>query len=141
MYEESIIKQIVSHNMIGMNILITKIFTLFSQFIEYNSVDFIRFLVERNVFHIGIGILISSQLSILTSSLTEIIVSPIASKMSGGQAKYVKDWKVTILGIEFKLGLLISTFLNFLFILFVIFNIWRIIDLKNYNFVYNLIKK
>jgi large-conductance mechanosensitive channel len=139
--ESTIFSGFIDNNIIGMNSLIKSLFTIFSNFIEKYSVEFIKFLVERNVFHIGIGILISTQLSTLSSSITEVVVAPIANKMSGGEAKYVKDWKITIMGIEFKLGLLIGTFFNFLFMLFIIFNIWRIIDLKNYDFVNKIVKK
>jgi len=107
--------------------------------IKTNSVGFLKFLVDRGIFQTAVAVLISNQLSVLTNALTIFIISPITKKISGGASKSLSEWTITIFTIEFKIGLLIQTLINFLLILFVIYHIWKIVDLQNYGFINQII--
>ena len=104
-----------------------------------NSIGFLKFLVDKHIFKTAIGVLISTQLSTLTNTLTTFLISPITEKITNGQSKNLVDWTVTIFSIEFKIGLMLQSLINFLLILIVIYYLWKFMDLQNYDIINKVI--
>jgi large-conductance mechanosensitive channel len=100
-------------------------------FIIMNTNEFIDFINERQVISIGLGLIIASQLAILTQTITTSLINPIVNKILGDNTKQLSELTINIFGIEIFVGKIISQFINLLLILILLFYIWKI--LKKYE--------
>jgi large-conductance mechanosensitive channel len=89
-----------------------------------------KFIVSRNVLTTAIGIMMATQISALTTVVSEAIITPILNAILGTKVKDLEKYEITIFSIKFKLGLLISKLISFFLIVFVIYNIWKLSQLK-----------
>lgn len=95
--------------------------------VKSHTNDFIHFLVDKKVITIGIGLILASQLSVFVSNITTSIINPVIHKfIQKDQTEKLEQMKVEIYGIQFELGKLISSIINFIFILFALYLIYRI---------------
>lgn len=89
-----------------------------------------KFIVSRNVLTTAIGIMMATQISTLTTVLSEAIITPILNTILGNKVKDLEKYEFTIFSIKFKIGLLISKLISFFLIVFVIYNIWKLSEIK-----------
>jgi len=94
--------------------------------------EFKEFIVSRGIFSIAIGLLLATQISILSKSLSQGLIDPIVSNSLSHVTKDLTKVVVTIYNMEFKIGLIISDLINLLCIIIIIFIIWKLTI-----FVYN----
>ena len=102
--------------------------------------DLINFLISRNVLTTAIGIMMATQISSLTTTLSEAIITPILNALLGTKVKDLETYEFTIFSIKFKFGLLISKLISFSLVVFVIYNIWKLSQIKLNLSLENLIK-
>ena len=89
-----------------------------------------KFIVSRNVLTTAIGIMMATQISALTTVVSEAIITPILNAILGTKVKDLEKYEITIFSIKFKIGLLISKLISFFLIVFVIYNIWKLSEIK-----------
>lgn len=115
--------------------LIATFLLLLLKFFKPYSVDFIKFIFNKNIIQLAIGIIISTQVGKLTESFTVSIINPILQKISFTKNEF-KDLKYNRLGIKFKIGDIITNLISFFIILTIVFYIWSLstnIDIKIIN--------
>lgn len=105
---------------------VTSSFNLISRSLE----GLFKFIVSRNVLTTAIGIMMATQISSLTTVLSEAIITPILNTILGNKVKDLEKYELTIFSIKFKVGLLISKLISFFLIVFVIYNIWKLSEIK-----------
>lgn len=88
--------------------------------------EIINFLLEKNLVQTAIGLIVASQISKLTNTLTDVIVDPIVQFLTFGKTKQLEDYKIKIYKIDFKIGLLIANIINIIIVLIIIFYIWKL---------------
>ena len=120
--------------LIEIKIIIIKILLIAINFLKIYSRDFIRFLLNKNIIYMAIGILISNQVVILTKTITDSIIGPILKKISFAQNE-LNNMKYNRLGIEFKMGQIISNLITFFMVLTIVFYIWNLTNATNLNFI------
>lgn len=86
---------------------------------EYSR--FYNFLINYNVISIGLAFIVSNQVNIVFRDAMATIVSPILGRIFGGREKKLEDLKIRILGMEFQIGKLLFSILNFYIILVILF--------------------
>ena len=104
---------------------ITSSFNLISKTLE----GLFKFIVSRNVLTTAIGIMMATQISALTTVVSEAIITPILNAILGTKVKDLEKYEITIFSIKFKIGLLISKLISFFLIVFVIYNIWKLSEM------------
>ena len=105
---------------------VTSSFNLISRSLE----GLFKFIVSRNVLTTAIGIMMATQISSLTTVVSEAIITPILNTILGNKVKDLEKYEITIFSIKFKIGLLISKLISFFLIVFVIYNIWKLSEIK-----------
>jgi large-conductance mechanosensitive channel len=102
------------------------------------SEGFIKFLIKQNILQIGIGLLLAVQLTNITKVITEQLISPIAAKISIIPQKKLEDYKISILGSEIKIGIIIQNLINFALIIVIVWLIYEFIVSANFDVVSKL---
>jgi large-conductance mechanosensitive channel len=105
---------------------VTSSFNLISRSLE----GLFKFIVSRNVLTTAIGIMMATQISALTTVVSEAIITPILNGILGTKVKDLEKYEITIFSIKLKVGLLISKLISFFLIVFVIYNIWKLSEIK-----------
>jgi large-conductance mechanosensitive channel len=108
------------------SIAVKSSFNLISRSLE----GLFKFIISRNVLTTAIGIMMATQISSLTTVLSEAIITPILNTILGNKVKDLEKYELTIFSIKFKIGLLISKLISFFLIVFVIYNIWKLSEIK-----------
>jgi large-conductance mechanosensitive channel len=108
-------------------------------FLRLNLVGFLNFLFNKNIIQTSIGIIVASQIGRLTNLFVDTILNPVVDRITGGSIKKHEDLTITLLDVKIKIGLIISTLINFLLIIFIVYNIWKISQYSNFDFINNLI--
>jgi len=108
-------------------------------FLRLNLVGFLNFLFNKNIIQTSIGIIVASQIGRLTNLFVDTILNPVVDRITGGSIKKHEDLTITLLDVKIKIGLIISTIINFLLIIFIVYNIWKISQYSNFDFINNLI--
>ena len=90
----------------------------------------LNFIISRNVLTTAIGIMMATQISSLTTTISEAIITPLLNGLLGNKVKDLETYEFTILSIKFKLGLLLSKLISFTLVIFVIYNIWKLSEIK-----------
>jgi large-conductance mechanosensitive channel len=101
---------------------------------------FFDFLFKHDIVNIGIGLILASQIGAIVRIISEEIISPIINKISINQTKKLQDYKLTVLGIEFKLGTIINTIINFMLMLLIVYYIYKLIIVSKEDFLGRAIK-
>jgi len=99
---------------------------LLIEIVRTQSDDFLQFIFKQNVIQIGIGLIIATQLSILTRLMSDEFFGPIIQKFINNKDEKLEDYKVSVFGIEFKVGLFILNFINFIFIIVFIYFLYKL---------------
>lgn len=107
--------------------------------LKNNLADFIKFLFDKNIIQTGIGIIIATQISKLTNLVSEVLINPIVNRITAGTVKDINEWKITFFDIEIKIGLLISSIINFVFVVVIVFYIWKISKNTNFKFITDIL--
>jgi large-conductance mechanosensitive channel len=118
--------------------VIIKLLLIILGFLKIYSSDFINFLLDKRIIHMAIGILISSQVVTLTTTITDSIINPILQKLS-----FTKDEfnyiKYNRFGIEFKIGQVITNLITFFMVLTIVFYIWNLSNSTNSNIINDIL--
>jgi large-conductance mechanosensitive channel len=93
------------------------------QFLIDILVDFANFLKSRNVINAGIAFIIALQINKLFTDIINFIINPIASKIISQEISQKQN---NIFGIDFKTGILIMSFLNFIIVMIFIYYIFKL---------------
>jgi large-conductance mechanosensitive channel len=118
---------------------IVDVILIILNFLKLNLAGFLKFLFDKNIIQSSIGIIIASQIAKLTNLFVDTVFNPIVNRITGGTIKKYEDLTITIFDINIKIGLIMSTVINFLLIVFIIYNIWKISQYTNFDFITNLI--
>jgi large conductance mechanosensitive channel len=104
-------------------------------FLKNNLVGFLKFLFDRNIIQTGIGIIIASQISKIANVIVESFINPIVRRVSVGTIDDITNWELTFFDIKIKIGLILSTIINFLLIAVVVYYIWKLSQNTNFDFI------
>lgn len=81
--------------------------------------EFLEFLKEYNIIQLTIAVVVGSAVKELVSSLANNIIMPFVGILTPSGAW--RDISFMIMGAEFKLGLFLSSFLDFMIVALVVF--------------------
>ena len=81
--------------------------------------EFKEFIAKGNVMDMAVGVIIGSAFTAIVSSLTDDIINPLITTLTGGGADMAGS--LVIAGMDF--GAFISAVINFLIVAFIVFNI------------------
>lgn len=81
--------------------------------------EFKQFIAKGNVMDMAVGVIIGSAFTAIVSSLTDDIINPLITTLTGGGADMAGS--LVIAGMDF--GAFISAVINFLIVAFIVFNI------------------
>lgn len=104
-------------------------------FLKNNLVGFLKFLFDRNIIQTGVGIIIATQISKLTNVVVDAFINPIVRRLSVGTIDDINNWEISMFDIKIKIGLILSTIINFLLIAIVVYYIWKLTQNKNFDFI------
>lgn len=92
-----------------------------------NYQDFIQFLLEKNILQTIIGLLIATQVGLMSSVIINNILSPIINFIVADitKKKNFSEHTYTLLGINFKYGLIVLTSLKVFITFIFVFIIWK----------------
>jgi large conductance mechanosensitive channel len=97
------------------------------RYIANEFADFMTFLLERNIFQTGVAFVIAAQVNKFMLDIMNSLISPIVSKALDVNSKSKLENKtLRLFGIEFKIGILIMSIINFLVIMLLIFYIFKL---------------
>jgi len=122
--------------LLNIKLFIINIIILITTFLKNYTIDFLNFLLDKNIIQTCVGILISGQIIILTTTLTDTIINPILKKLSFSNDNF-KNIKYNRFGIEFEIGKFISNLLSFIIVASVVFYIWKLSTISDYKFIDN----
>jgi large-conductance mechanosensitive channel len=107
----------------------------FVNLIQSQIVGLIKFLIEKNIIQMGIGLLLAAQVGHITKMLQDVIISPIVNRLTFGHVKKLEDLKHEMFGIEFKTGSLLVTLINLIFVIVLVYYIWKLTQLEDFKFI------
>ena len=81
--------------------------------------EFKQFIAKGNVMDMAVGVIIGGAFTAIVSSLTDDIINPLITTLTGGGADMAGS--LVIAGMDF--GAFISAVINFLIVAFIVFNI------------------
>jgi large-conductance mechanosensitive channel len=99
------------------------------------SEGFFNFLFKHDIVNIGIGLILASQLGNIVKIISEELVAPIINKITVSQTKKLEDYKITVLGMEFKIGNILIVIINFMLMLLIIYYIYKLIMVSKEDFI------
>ncbi len=94
------------------------------EFFRTNTAGFFQFLFKNNIMAFAVATLVSTQLSRLVTSFTEIFIDPIVKRLSADSVDSLKEWEITIFGITLKIGLFLNTLFNFVVMFIIVYQIY-----------------
>lgn len=109
-------------------------------FLKNNLVGFLKFLLDKNIIQTGIGIIIATQISKLTNVIVDAFINPIVKRLSIGTIDDINEWELEIFDIKIKIGLILSTIINFLLITLVVYYIWKFSQNTKFDFINDLLE-
>jgi large-conductance mechanosensitive channel len=116
-------------------------FSLFLlEFFKDNTSGFFKFLFEKNIMGFAIATLVSTQISRLVSSFTEIFIDPIVKRLSADTVDSLKEWQFTIFGITLKIGLFLNTLFNFTVMFIIVYQVYLFSQNKDLSSVINWLR-
>jgi large-conductance mechanosensitive channel len=104
-------------------------------FLRNNLVGFLKFLFDKNIIQTGIGIIIATQVSKLTDVFVQSLFNPIINRITVGTVNNINDWQITLFDIKIKIGLIISSIINFLLIALIVYYIWKLSQNNSFDFI------
>jgi len=110
------------------NFINSKVNDIFNSFVSVfnsNFSNFIKFMSKQDIVNVAIGLILASQLTNLSTLLTDQLFTPIINKISGKDKK-LADYKITLFSIEFKIGLIIMNIINLLLLVLFVYIIYTI---------------
>jgi large-conductance mechanosensitive channel len=110
-------------------------------FIIIYLVDFGKFIFEKNIIQLTIGIVLSIQLTDIIKNINLNIVIPIINSVIKIFNIRIKDMTYNILGINFYLGDIIQILLQFIVSLFIFYFIWKLFKSNDITYFTNLLEK
>ena len=113
--------------------------TIFNILIN-QSADLLKFLFERNIVQMAIGLLIASEVSSATKVFTDTVISPIINRLLINRKGKLEEYKYYILGIEFKFGLLLMQIIKGILVLIIVYFIWKLSRVQNFDFIQQFFK-
>lgn len=84
-----------------------------------NNGEFRDFLNNYNVIQLAVGVVIGNAVKDLTASIADNLLMPLIEIFT--PHGYWRDWKFTLIGSDFKVGLFIASLLNFVIVALVVF--------------------
>jgi len=106
-------------------------------YLTYTTYDFLKFITSKNVIQFGIALVIGTQLTALITVFTNTMISPIINRVvqatKKDKSKTLKDYNVSIFGINFEVGQFLQSFISFLIIMLVVFYLVRTAEKINAN--------
>ncbi len=124
--------------LLNIKLLIINIIILIVSFIKNYSSDFINFLLDKNIIQTCIGILLSGQIIILTSTITNNIINPILKRLSFTEKEF-EDIKYERFGIQFDIGKIFTNLFTFFIVGSIIFYIWNLTNITDLSSVNNML--
>ena len=110
-------------------------------FLKNNLSGFITFLLDKNIVQTGIGIIIATQISKLTNIFVDTIINPIVNKITLGTVDDINQWEINLFDINIKIGIIISSIINFLLIALIIYNVWKLSQNTKFDFINDLLEE
>jgi large-conductance mechanosensitive channel len=97
--------------------------------------EFKNFIVSKGIITVAIGLIIASQINILTKSFSQGLIDPLITKGLSNVTKDLSSVVITIFSMDFKVGAIISDTINLIFVIILLFIIWKISDViySKYN--------
>ena len=108
--------------------------------ISTQSQDFYKFILDRNIITICIGLLISVQFGKIVNTISDEILAPIINKLALTNTPKLEDYKTKILGVEFRIGLLLLNVISFILIILTVYLIYEFTRTNHTVFIHNMIE-
>lgn len=109
----------------------------FISVIQSQVVDLFKFLIDKNVIQISIGLLLATQIKKINDILQTVIISPIVNRVTFGNLEKLEDWKIDLLGIEIKIGLLMSGLIDFMLVILIVYYIWKLTLITDHKIIFD----
>jgi large-conductance mechanosensitive channel len=108
--------------------------------VSTQSQEFYKFLLNRNIITICIGLLISVQFGKIVNTIADEILAPIINKLALTNTPKLEDYKAKILGIEFRIGLLLLNVISFILIILLVYIIYEFTQSNHTEFIHNMVE-
>ena len=105
-----------------------------------NTSGFFRFLFDKNIMGFAVATLVSTQISRLVFSFTEIFIDPVVKRLSADTVETLKEWEIVIFGITLKIGLFLNTLFNFSVMFIIVYQIYLISQNKDLSGIINWLR-
>ena len=125
--------------MFSINILnkyLNQVLLLLLIFINNNYKKFIKFLTDKNIIQMIIGIIIGSQVSTFTNLLNSVIFTPIINYFNSYNNIFEK-YNYNLINIKFEYGKLILGLIQLIVSFIIIYIFWSLSQLDTYNLIDN----
>lgn len=106
--------------------LLKLILYFFIDFSLSNLVDFLQFLIDKNIIQLGIGLVLASQMNKIIQIFNDYIFTPLFESISPIMNIKISNIEYNVLGINFKIGPIIIILIQFVLTLFMIYLLWKL---------------
>ncbi len=88
--------------------------------------SFLNFLKDKKITDMALAFILSTQVTTIVNSFITCIINPMLNIFFTSQLNTnLEDYKVNFFGIQYKIGLFISSFLKLMLTLYLVFLIYR----------------
>ena len=106
--------------------------------LKNNYDGFIKFLIDKNILQLAIGIILGTQVSHFTNTVNNIILKPLIEYIDSRNTDFNK-YSYNLFGINIKYGELLLSFIELITSLIIIYFMWRLTTITNFNSVGELL--
>lgn len=118
----------------NVDIVVTNSITYIVTFFLTQSKKFLKFLIDKNVVSAGIAIIVGSQVGKITGSFVENLLSPFINLILAGETKNFDDYIIEFRGIHFKVGLFITSLIQFFINMIMVYHVFQIAQFSTSGF-------
>ena len=93
--------------------------------VKKNLSTFIKFLLEKNIVQMGIGLIIAIQVKSLIDNISNNFLNPIVAKIVPPKDSPAGNLQKNIFGINFNYGQIFIEFINFIVMLVLVYLMWQ----------------
>ena len=101
----------------------------------------LKFLFDKNIIQVGIGLIIATNINKMTNLITDHLIYPIINKFISSNLNGLEEHKSYVFGMEFKTGIIITNFINFILIIIVVYYLWKLSQMTDFEFINETLNK
>lgn len=113
---------------------LTNTIAIIVTFLITQSKKILKFLIDRNVVSAGIAIIVGTQIGRITTAFVEYLLSPFINLILAGETKKLEDYEIEIYGVHFRIGLFISSLIQFIINMSMVYYVFQVAQFSSENF-------